>query len=91
MPKSSQDEFARLGSEQQNALLRLIPLLRIADSLDRSQRQVVASVEANADAQQVSLKVEVEADAALEHWAVEQHQDLFAEIYGKKLLTEGVS
>jgi exopolyphosphatase/guanosine-5'-triphosphate,3'-diphosphate pyrophosphatase len=91
MPKSSQDEFARLGSEQQNALLRLIPLLRIADSLDGSQRQVVASVEANADAQQVSLKVEVEADAALEHWAVEQHQDLLAEIYGKKLLTEGFS
>jgi exopolyphosphatase/guanosine-5'-triphosphate,3'-diphosphate pyrophosphatase len=46
MPKSSQDEFARLSTEEQNALLHLIPLLRIADSLDRSHRQVVRSVEA---------------------------------------------
>jgi exopolyphosphatase/guanosine-5'-triphosphate,3'-diphosphate pyrophosphatase len=85
MPKPGQDEFARLSSEQQDALLRLIPLLRIADSLDRSQRQVVVSVEADPAPDRVSLRIKADADAALEHWAVEQHQDLFAQIYGKEL------
>ena len=84
MPKSSQDEFARLSGQQQDALLRLIPLLRIADSLDRSHRQVVRSVKAEVSPQEVALEVLAEGDAALEHWAVKQHKDLFKEIYGKE-------
>jgi exopolyphosphatase/guanosine-5'-triphosphate,3'-diphosphate pyrophosphatase len=88
MPKSSQEEFTRLSKEQQGALLRLIPLLRIADSLDRSHRQVVVSAAAEPAPDRVSLRIQADGDAALEQWAVEQHQDLFAEIYGKKLRIE---
>jgi exopolyphosphatase/guanosine-5'-triphosphate,3'-diphosphate pyrophosphatase len=86
MPKPSQDNFAALGGEQQSALLLLIPLLHIADSLDRSHRQVVVSVEASTTPAQVVLDIRADGDAALEHWAVEQHRDLFAEVYGRNLL-----
>lgn len=86
MPKSSQENFAKLDAEQQSALLRLIPLLRIADSLDRGHRQVVDSVKASVAPDQVALELTTSGDAALEQWAAEQHKEVFAEVYGKDLV-----
>ncbi len=88
MPKANQENFAQLGPEQQAALLRLIPLLRIADSLDRSHRQVVEAVEASIDSGQVTLVIRTSGDAALEQWAAEQHGEVFAEVFGLDLKIE---
>ncbi len=86
MPKPSQDNFSQLDSGQRAALLRLIPLLRIADSLDRSQRQVVESIEATIESEHVAVTLQAAGDAALEQWAAEQHKAVFADVYGKDLV-----
>jgi exopolyphosphatase/guanosine-5'-triphosphate,3'-diphosphate pyrophosphatase len=85
MPKPGQDNFRDLEPKQQEALLRLIPILRIADSLDRSHRRLVEGVSAKVNSDEVTIRIEANEDAALEAWAVRQHGDVFGSVYGKKL------
>ena len=84
--RTSQDNFAKLGPEQQSALSRLVPLLRTADSLDRSHRHVVEPLAVCSTADRVTLSLEARGDAALAQWAAEQHRTVFSEAYGKELL-----
>lgn len=85
MPKPGQDNFRELDPKRQEALLRLIPLLRIADSLDRSHRRIVTGVSAGFDSDQTTIRIEADGDPALEEWAVRQHADVFSSVYGPKL------
>ena len=91
MPKSSQENFNDLSAQRQQALLLLIPVLRIADSLDRSHRQLVAGVEVEAGPEEVTLRLSGSGDLALEQWAAEQHAGVFAQVYGARLATECIA
>ena len=85
MPKPGQENFRELDRKQQEALLRLIPILRIADSLDRSHRRIVEGVSAKVDGEVATIGLEAKEDAALEAWAARQHGDVFTLVYGRKL------
>jgi exopolyphosphatase/guanosine-5'-triphosphate,3'-diphosphate pyrophosphatase len=63
----------------------LIPLLRLADSLDRSKEQRVESVECQARNADVVLRLRSDADVDLEQWAGERVADVFREAYGRQL------
>ncbi len=88
MPKRSQENFGDLSAERQQALLALIPILRIADSLDRSHRQLVEGVKIEATRKQVTLNLFGSGDLALEQWAAEQHAGVFGQVYGKPLVVD---
>lgn len=87
-PKPSHENFRALDSEQQDSLLRTIPLLRIADNLDRSHRQAVESVKADIRPDEIVLTLRSQGDAALEQWAAAQHGDVFLQVYGKRLVVQ---
>ena len=64
----------------------LTPLLRLADSLDRSNEQRVDSVECETRDAEVIVRIRSSADVDLEQWAGETVADLFREVYGRRLV-----
>ena len=66
----------------------LNPLLRLADSLDRSHGQRIKSAQCKVRENDVliSLNLPPDADIDLELWAAERVADLFRQVYGKPVV-----
>jgi exopolyphosphatase/guanosine-5'-triphosphate,3'-diphosphate pyrophosphatase len=63
----------------------LIPLLRLADSLDRSHEQRIRSVECRQRDGDflITLNAAPDTDIDLEIWAAERLNDIFRQVYNK--------
>lgn len=86
MPGPRHESFQALDPDTRRSLLLLIPLLRLADSLDRSHQQTVEGVECAIRNGTVTLKLESRADMDLDLWAAERVADIFREVYGCPLV-----
>ena len=87
MPAPEHESFQTLSLEDQRAITLLSPLLRLADSLDRSNAQKVRSVECLVSEREIEVNLHA-ADSAgieLEIWAANRIDPLFRQIYGRKL------
>jgi exopolyphosphatase / guanosine-5'-triphosphate,3'-diphosphate pyrophosphatase len=82
LPTPDHDNQRALDAEERRAILLLIPLLRLADSLDRSNEQRVESIECNVRNGQVIVELRSPEDIELEQWAAERAVDVFRQIYG---------
>jgi exopolyphosphatase/guanosine-5'-triphosphate,3'-diphosphate pyrophosphatase len=82
MPMSRHSHFQALDAESRRAVLYLAPLLRIADSLDRSHEQKVRNLHLSTKNGTVTLLIESELDADLEIWAVGEVASAFRGVYG---------
>ena len=71
--------------EERRALLLLIPLLRLADSLDRSNEQRVDSIECSMRNGQAVMELRSSVDVELEQWAAIRAGDVFRQVYGRPL------
>ena len=71
-----------LAQEDADALLRLIPLLRASDGLDRSHSQSIRSVECRIESGVVAVRVASPRDIDLEIWATEMIGEVFRQVYG---------
>lgn len=87
LPTAEHQNLSGVSPEGRRALALLHPLLRMADSLDRSHAQRVKAVECKVrDADiLVQLSGNSDADVDLEVWAVERLSDIFRTVYGKSL------
>jgi len=81
MPAPRHPAFETLSAEDKRAILLLTPLLRIADSLDRSHEQRVESIEAVPRDGAVLVALRSTADVDLEVWAAERVADQFRQAY----------
>lgn len=88
MPAPRHLEFQALEPEQRRALILMIPLLRLADALDRSREQYVQSIGVEVAGDRIRLRLESARDVSLEQWAVESTAELFRTVYGRTLITE---
>jgi exopolyphosphatase/guanosine-5'-triphosphate,3'-diphosphate pyrophosphatase len=94
VPTQEHGNLQPLDADSRRAVTLLMPLLRLADSLDRSQNQHVRSLECTERAEefQVTILVPANVESDLEVWAAEQLSDLFRQVYGKGLaVRRGVS
>jgi exopolyphosphatase / guanosine-5'-triphosphate,3'-diphosphate pyrophosphatase len=82
LPQVRHANFQVLDAEGKRTVLYLAPLLRIADSLDRSHEQKVSDVEGTLKGSTVVLRVRAEENADLEIWAVGEVADAFRQVYG---------
>jgi exopolyphosphatase/guanosine-5'-triphosphate,3'-diphosphate pyrophosphatase len=82
LPQVRHTNFQVLDAEGKRTVLYLAPLLRIADSLDRSHEQKVSDVEGTLKGSTVVLRVRAEENADLEIWAVGEVADAFRQVYG---------
>jgi exopolyphosphatase/guanosine-5'-triphosphate,3'-diphosphate pyrophosphatase len=85
MPLPRHSPFQTFDPEARRAITLLTPLLRIADSLDRSHEQRVTDLDVQPKNGGVTLALESRADTDLELWAVERVADAFRETYQTSL------
>ena len=85
MPQPRHSEYQALSPEERRVLLLLIPLLRLADSLDRTNQQLVESVDLEDRDGALVARIRSHGDADLDEWAAERLTDLFRQVYGKPL------
>jgi len=62
-------------------LMMLIPILRLADNLDRSGDQRIQGIECHLHNGDVVLHVRSKGDIDLEQWGAERAAEVFQEIY----------
>ena len=85
MPQARHLEFQALAPEERRILLLLIPLLRLADSLDRTNQQLVESVHLEAKGTALLASVHSDGDTDLDEWAAQRLTGIFHQVYGKPL------
>ena len=77
-PKERHAEFAALGKEDKRRVPILAGILRIADTLDRTHRQLVSSIECTVEKKTLTMQIESEdeADLSFELWSVSRRKGL---------------
>jgi len=90
MPAARHSEYQALAPDDRKALLMLIPLLRLADALDRGKEQRVDSVRCQVQDGRIVLQIQGSGKLDLEQWAGEQLGDIFKEVYAKPLAVERI-
>jgi exopolyphosphatase/guanosine-5'-triphosphate,3'-diphosphate pyrophosphatase len=90
MPALDHASLDALNGEEKRALMLLIPLLRIADNLDRSHAERVETLECSIRDGQVVLKLGSKNDIDLEQWAVERTAEVFRATYGREIVLSRV-
>jgi exopolyphosphatase/guanosine-5'-triphosphate,3'-diphosphate pyrophosphatase len=88
MPSARHTSFQALSAVNQRLVLRLVPLLRLADALDRSHDQRVDALAVELQASQVVIALRSDADTNLELWAGEQAGEVFRQVYGLPLVLQ---
>lgn len=84
-PKKSHYSFRNLDSEGRKALRKLIPILRLANALDRTHYSVVDSVACTILLDRVRVAVRSDKDVELELWTANRQSESFEAAYGRKL------
>ncbi len=85
MPNASHENCAMLTADEQGQLAGMIPLLRLADSLDLGREQRVENVKVRMDNGKVELELVSSGDVELEEWAVRRVEPVFQQVYGYPL------
>ena len=85
MPSLRHTPFQTVDGETQRVITLLTPLLRIADSLDRSHEQRIQDLQVHLRNGTVTIAVASGAAPDLEMWAVERIAGAFRETYQTSL------
>lgn len=85
MPAPRHTPFQTFNPDSRRAIVLLTPLLRIADSLDRSHEQRIRDLQVHLRNGSVALGVESGADPDIEMWAVQRVAASFLETYQRSL------
>jgi len=83
LPKPEHSSYQSLTPEEQRTLLLLVPILRLADNLDRSREQRISGVECRLRDGQVLLQVRSRGDIDLQRWAAERTGEAFRLVYNR--------
>lgn len=81
-PRKDDYSYAHLDRASRRVFKKLIPILRIANALDRTHYSVVRSVNCRLLADRVALEVHAEQDSELEIWTARRETELFERQYG---------
>ncbi|HUR64339.1 MAG TPA: Ppx/GppA phosphatase family protein [Candidatus Thermoplasmatota archaeon] len=87
-PAPHHKPFARLAAADQQRVVRLAALLRVADALDRQHLGAVHAVKVRVEKDAVVLRLRGQGDLALEQWAVQEKGGLFCSAFDTTLEME---
>ena len=88
MPVLRHPSFESLDADTRRAVVLLTPLLRLADSLDRSHDQRLEKIEVAIKNGNVAVTLDSQAESDLEIWAAERVAGFFREVYQVDLSLE---
>lgn len=83
LPTPEHTAYQALTPDERRTLMLLIPILRLADNLDRSREQRIQAVECHLRDGQVLLQVRSHGDIDLEQWAAERTAEAFRLVYNR--------
>lgn len=86
LPSPDHNAFQTLAPDEKRLLTLAIPILRLADNLDRSHDQRVEAVECRFRDGEVVLQVRSAGDIDLETWAAERAGEAFRQIYNRPVV-----
>lgn len=81
MPATRHSPYQDLNAADRKQLLHLIPLLRLADALDRSHEQRVASIDCQLRNGAFVVSLLSDQDVDLEQWAADRAGEAFRAVY----------
>ena len=84
-PKKSHAGYGDLPRDRRRAVKILGALVRLAEGLERSHSQVIASIGAGESAEGLRLRLETRGDAELEIWAARRHAAPLAALFGTEI------
>jgi exopolyphosphatase/guanosine-5'-triphosphate,3'-diphosphate pyrophosphatase len=83
MPAPVHNAFQALTPEEKRMLTLSIPLLRLADNLDRSHDQRIQGLECRLREGEVLIQVHSKGNVDLEQWGAERAAEVFREVYNR--------
>jgi exopolyphosphatase/guanosine-5'-triphosphate,3'-diphosphate pyrophosphatase len=86
LPSANHDNFKALTDDDKRMVERLVPALRLADSLDRSREQRVSDVRVRVRRSRVELQLVAQEEVDLEQWAAQQVEGAFQQMYDRRLV-----
>jgi exopolyphosphatase/guanosine-5'-triphosphate,3'-diphosphate pyrophosphatase len=89
-PKERHENWRRLDPYQRPVVEKLAALLRIADGLDRSHRQLAAGVECRVRSRRVEFEVAARGDCEPELAAARRKADLFERVFDRRVAFRAV-
>jgi exopolyphosphatase/guanosine-5'-triphosphate,3'-diphosphate pyrophosphatase len=84
-PEPAHDGMTGLSPTEGRIVRKLATLLRVADALDRSHHQPIASVRAAAGARSVTITCRARTSIELEMWDAAHEAELFQRVFGRRL------
>jgi exopolyphosphatase/guanosine-5'-triphosphate,3'-diphosphate pyrophosphatase len=85
LPNPVHGIYQALSVEERRVLLLMIPILRLADNLDRSRTQLIGGVECRMRDGEVLLQVRARGDIDLEQWGAERAGEVFKQVYNRSV------
>ncbi len=85
LPKKKHDNFSRLSSNDQQRVLTLASILRLAGGLDRSHNQTIDAVMVKCTKNQVELLVISDEFPEVDLWAARRRAGLFEQVFDAEL------
>jgi len=89
LPDPMHQAYLSLSAEERRMLLMMIPILRIADNLDRSREQRVRDVECRLRDGEVLLQIGSRGDIDLAQWGAERAGEVFQQVYNRTISVTG--
>lgn len=89
-PKEAHENWSRLDMYLRPVVEKLTALLRIADALDRSHRQIVTDVSCKAGIKKVEIEVASRADCEAELAAARRKSNLFERVFHRRVAFRAV-
>lgn len=86
LPGPMHNAYQSLPAEEKRMLMLMIPLLRLADNLDRSHEQRIEKLECRWTLDEVTLQVHSHGDIDLEQWGAERAGEAFRQVYGRQIV-----
>ena len=86
MPAQRHSNYQGLNADRRRTVLQLIPILRLADSLDRGHEQRVDRLACEMRNGAIVLRLESNQDVDLEQWAAERSGETFRQVYNTPLI-----
>jgi exopolyphosphatase/guanosine-5'-triphosphate,3'-diphosphate pyrophosphatase len=88
LPSPVHTQYQALSADDRRLILFLIPLLRLADNLNRSRQQRIRGIECHLRNGEVVLQVRSSHDIDLEQWGAERAGEAFRQVYERPIAVE---
>ena len=85
LPSPVHSHYQALTPDERRTLLYLIPLLRLADNLNRARQQRIHGIECRMRDGEVLVQVKSSHDIDLEQWGAERAGEAFRQIYNRDI------